>query len=403
MKKKLISELVLIFILTSMVVNYPNVSHEFMFYIRTLSIFIIGFLFFLCVSTYKNLIFFLSKSGIYLLTCFFCIMFYHVVTLTTPGLLFFSIIFIVFFSYFGSYIGWHEIKLRFLSTLVLIIINLMLLRVCLASFFDSYQHVYDISDYNLEIGSVGYNLGRTGWAISLLFFISFIKLFKSQLAGLSYFKNLMLLISIVLSCLCIFMSDSRTGIIFLITLLIFWNFRYLKLKLNSIILPLTIIFIEIFLASSLFLVSLLNNTRMSTFLTGDDISNGRFEGLLVGLNIIKDNFIIGTYPVQVYDLKDYGFQYSEIHNVWLNLMAIYGVPLIVLLMTFIVLFIVGSIRIEKYNREHIDYGTFILLVAIGFIVTFLEPNAIISFLSYSSIYWFVLGLSFSLRKKVKWL
>lgn len=403
MKKKLISELVLIFILTSMVVNYPNVSHEFMFYIRTLSIFIIGFLFFLCVSTYKNLNFFLSKSGIYLLTCFFCIMFYHVVTLTTPGLLFFSIIFIVFFSYFGSYIGWHEIKLRFLSTLVLIIINLMLLRVCLASFFDSYQHVYDISDYNLEIGSVGYNLGRTGWAISLLFFISFIKLFKSQLAGLSYFKNLMLLISIVLSCLCIFMSDSRTGIIFLITLLIFWNFRYLKLKLNSIILPLTIIFIEIFLASSLFLVSLLNNTRMSTFLTGDDISNGRFEGLLVGLNIIKDNFIIGTYPVQVYDLKDYGFQYSEIHNVWLNLMAIYGVPLIVLLMTFIVLFIVGSIRIEKYNREHIDYGTFILLVAIGFIVTFLEPNAIISFLSYSSIYWFVLGLSFSLRKKVKWL
>lgn len=403
MKKKLISELVLIFILTSMVVNYPNVSHEFMFYIRTLSIFIIGFLFFLCVSTYKNLNFFLSKSGIYLLTCFFCIMFYHVVTLTTPGLLFFSIIFIVFFSYFGSYIGWHEIKLRFLSTLVLIIINLMLLRVCLASFFDSYQHIYDISDYNLEIGSVGYNLGRTGWAISLLFFISFSKLFKSQLAGLSYFKNLMLLISIVLSCLCIFMSDSRTGIIFLITLLIFWNFRYLKLKLNSIILPLTIIFIEIFLASSLFLVSLLNNTRMSTFLTGDDISNGRFEGLLVGLNIIKDNFIIGTYPVQVYDLKDYGFQYSEIHNVWLNLMAIYGVPLIVLLMTFIVLFIVGSIRIEKYNREHIDYGTFILLVAMGFIVTFLEPNAIISFLSYSSIYWFVLGLSFSLRKKVKWL
>src|SRR5690606_32923141 len=150
----------------------------------------------------------------------------------------------------------------------------------------------------------------------------------------------------------VFLSDSRTGIVALILLLIIWNYVFFKKLIKSKIIFFIFLTLEVFvfILSMANIIVLLENTRLTTLNSGDDVSNGRFEGILIGLEIIKNNFIMGTYPLQPYDLKDYGLGYSEIHLLWLNLMALYGVPLIIFISIILIFFIFRSIRF--YYLKH---------------------------------------------------
>lgn len=378
-------------------INYPNVDSNIIFYIKTLSIFLIGFLFLILVFSNRNIEFFYKKSGSLLLISLLAVIVYSMVTLTKPNFLLFSIIFIMFFTFLGRYIGIGNLRLGLFSTLSLIFVDVLLLRVCLSGLFDIYNYTYYISDMSLELKKVGYNIGRTGWAISLIFLICFFKTFKKQLSDNSIFKEFLLLSAIVLGCICVFFSDSRTGIIALILLLIMWNYSFMKNLIKSKILFFMFLILEFFVVvlSIAKIAILLEGTRLSTFYSGDDISNGRSEGTAIGLEIIKNHFIIGTYPVKSYDLKEYGLEYSEIHILWLNLMALYGVPLIIFIGIILLLFVFRSAKLYYLNYSNynvLDSKTLLFLVFFGLFATLFEPNALISFISFVAIYWFVLGL-----------
>lgn len=397
MSKFFIKEIILIYIITSIVINYPNVDSNIIFYIKTLSIFLIGFLFLILVFSNRNIEFFYKKSGSLLLISLLAVIVYSMVTLTKPNFLLFSIIFIMFFTFLGRYIGIGNLRLGLFSTLSLIFVDVLLLRVCLSGLFDIYNYTYYISDMSLELKKVGYNIGRTGWAISLIFLICFFKTFKKQLSDNSIFKEFLLLSAIVLGCICVFFSDSRTGIIALILLLIMWNYSFMKNLIKSKILFFMFLILEFFVVvlSIAKIAILLEGTRLSTFYSGDDISNGRSEGTAIGLEIIKNHFIIGTYPVKSYDLKEYGLEYSEIHILWLNLMALYGVPLIIFIGIILLLFVFRSAKLYYLNYSNynvLDSKTLLFLVFFGLFATLFEPNALISFISFVAIYWFVLGL-----------
>lgn len=397
MSKFFIKEIILIYIITSIVINYPNVDSNIIFYIKTLSIFLIGFLFLILVFSNRNIEFFYKKSGSLLLISLLAVIVYSMVTLTKPNFLLFSIIFIMFFTFLGRYIGIGNLRLGLFSTLSLIFVDVLLLRVCLSGLFDIYNYTYYISDMSLELKKVGYNIGRTGWAISLIFLICFFKTFKKQLSDNSIFKEFLLLSAIVLGCICVFFSDSRTGIIALILLLIMWNYSFMKNVIKSKILFFMFLILEFFVVvlSIAKIAILLEGTRLSTFYSGDDISNGRSEGTAIGLEIIKNHFIIGTYPVKSYDLKEYGLEYSEIHILWLNLMALYGVPLIIFIGIILLLFVFRSAKLYYLNYSNynvLDSKTLLFLVFFGLFATLFEPNALISFISFVAIYWFVLGL-----------
>lgn len=397
MSKFFIKEIILIYIITSIVINYPNVDSNIVFYIKTLSIFLIGFLFLILVFSNRNIEFFYKKSGSLLLISLLAVIVYSMVTLTKPNFLLFSIIFIMFFTFLGRYIGIGNLRLGLFSTLSLIFVDVLLLRVCLSGLFDIYNYTYYISDMSLELKKVGYNIGRTGWAISLIFLICFFKTFKKQLSDNSIFKEFLLLSAIVLGCICVFFSDSRTGIIALILLLIMWNYSFMKNVIKSKILFFMFLILEFFVVvlSIAKIAILLEGTRLSTFYSGDDISNGRSEGTAIGLEIIKNHFIIGTYPVKSYDLKEYGLEYSEIHILWLNLMALYGVPLIIFIGIILLFFVFRSAKLYYLNYSNsnvLDSKTLLFLVFFGLFATLFEPNALISFISFVAIYWFVLGL-----------
>ncbi|WP_171295112.1 O-antigen ligase family protein [Acinetobacter sp. WCHA39] len=402
MSNYLIKEFILVYLITSIVINLPNVQSSIMFYFKTILIFLIGILFVIKIYSNKNLEFFYKNSGSLLTLCLLAAFFYNFLTLTPPSFLLFSIIFIIFFVFFGRNIGVENLKLGLFSTISLILINLLLLRVCLSGLFEIFNHNYYINDLSLELKNIGYNVGRTGWAISVIFLICFLKIFKRQLSNNSKIKNILLSSTITLGSICVFLSDSRTGIIALLILLIIWNYeffnKFIKPKfIFYLFLAFEILIILIGIAS---IISVLENTRLATFNSGDDISNGRFEGTLIGLEIIKNNFIMGTYPIKSYDLKDYGMAYSEIHVLWLNLMALYGVPLITFIIFSLMYLIIRSVRFYyrgKVRYNNLDSKTFIFLVVFGLFVSFFEPNGIISFISFVAIYWFTLGLCFNIK------
>lgn len=404
MPSNFVKEIVLFYIIMSIIVVYPNLDSTLLFYLKT---FFLIFLTLICLILFTNKInakFFYKKSGILLVLLFIINICYGVLTFSGLNFLLFSVWFIILFSFFGNYIGIDRLSLGVVSTVSLFVVAVLLFRVCFSYFNDSFNYIYNVDSNYLEIKNVGYNVGRTGWAISLVLYICFLKSFKGVLSNKNFLKRYLINIVIIFSSICVFISDSRTGMIALILLLIIWNFDFLAEKIKTKFFLVIILIMELFvlIAGSEVISFFSENTRLSTFSSSDDISNGRLDGVMIGLDIIKNNLIIGTYPYKTYTLLDYGMDYPEIHVVWLNLMALYGLPLILFTFLFISFYIFRSLMLGYSKKDiytDVDFKSILFLVTFGFFVTFVEPNGVVSFVSFASIYWFVTGLLLSSKLK----
>lgn len=399
-----IKEIILVYIITSIVIAYPNIDGRVFFYLKTFMLIFLTLMCLLLALNKMNFLFFYKKTVMPLMVLMFLVVVYGGLTLTGLNFLLFSIWFIILFGFFGYCIDVNDLRLGFFATLALVVLNVLLLRVCLSAFNESLNYIYYTDSSYLELKNVGYNVGRTGWAISLILYICFLGGFKRYLSGSSKFKLFLINFAILLSCICVFLSDSRTGIIALILLLALWNFKFLKKRFKSGFFIVFIASLEcLALLSGGVLVSFLSeNTRLGTFSNSEDISNGRFDGVLIGIDIIADNLMLGTYPYKPYNLLDYGMAYPEIHVVWLNLMALYGFPLVLVTFLFITMYIYNGILLiyknsNKYSK--IDSDFLLFLAIFGFFITFVEPNGVVSFVSFSSIYWFVIGLFLPVSSK----
>lgn len=404
MPSNFVKEIVLFYIIMSIIVVYPNLDSTLLFYLKT---FFLIFLTLICLILFTNKInavFFYKKSGILLVLLFIINICYGVLTFSGLNFLLFSVWFIILFSFFGNYIGIDRLNLGVVSTVSLFVVAVLLFRVCFSYFNDSFNYIYNVDSNYLEIKNVGYNVGRTGWAISLVLYICFLKSFKGVLSNKNFLKRYLINVVIIFSSICVFISDSRTGVIALILLLIIWNFDFLAEKIKTKFFLVIILIMELFvlITGSEVISFLSENTRLSTFSSSDDISNGRLDGVMIGLDIIKNNLIIGTYPYKTYNLLDYGMDYPEIHVVWLNLMALYGLPLILFTFLFISFYIFRSLMLGYSKKDiytDVDFKSILFLVTFGFFVTFVEPNGVVSFVSFASIYWFVTGLLLSSKLK----
>ena len=392
MIRYIIKEILLIYLITSIIVVYPNFPQVIIFYIQVFNLFILGVLSVLIVFHDKE--FFQKKYNIVLVLAILFIITYSALTLSGINPLFTTLVYILITTTLGRFIGFTDLKLGFFSTISLVIVFLMLLRVAFASIGDIFNFIYYTNGLYLDLKSVGYNFGRTGWSISLIFFICFLKGFKNQLSNDSFLKKLLINSVFVTSFICIFNSDSRTGIAALIILLLIWNISFISNIVSSRAITGIIVAIEIFLLiiSGSILAFIFEDTRLSTLTQGEDISNGRLEGISIGWEIIKRNSIIGTYPSGSYNLMDYGLDYPEIHIVWLNLIAMYGIPLILLTFLCLTYYTYLSLRNSLKLKYIIDLKTLYFLIIFGFFVTLVEPNGIISFVSFVSLYWFTLGI-----------
>lgn len=393
MIKYFIKEFVLVYIITSIIIIYPDINPQLTSNLKNMSGLIL-FLFALIIA-FSESRFFRKKYNIVLSITVFSTIAYALLTFSGVNLLLVSLIYIFTLIVLGRYIGIENFRLGYFSTLALAIVLLLLSRVFLASLIESLNYTYFIGNLYIDIKNVGYNVGRTGWAISLVFLICFLKGLEQPLSNGSKAKRIMLNIVVFLCCICAFNSTSRTGQAAVIIIILLLNIKLLKYYFKSkfliglfLILELLILSVGI---SSILLI--FKDTRLANINQSEDISNGRFDGLITGIEIIKENLIIGTYPTSNggYSLMDYGFIYDEIHMVILNMAANYGVVL-ACIVCFNLLYIIG-LSLKKSYSLNPQYNALFLyfLIIFGIFTTLIEPNSIISFSSTISSYWVVIG------------
>ena len=388
------------FILSSFIVSIfyyvPYFGSLFWFHIILNAIIVIIALFVLLENNGK---FLLKKNGVYLFCIFIISILYSLLIFNIQFVFIFSVIFSIAYASLGYHINGELIKLSFLSRLASILLFFGLTWVVLAKFIPSLNYVYNI-DYGITIFDLnlynnGYNVGRTGWNTSLvvIYFLfllllnNCVKIFDKIIC----YSNLFLIIASTL------VSDGKTGIIIIVSFFIFNFMRKIGYILSSV-----------FLVSSFLLVSyyfnyikifLIENTRLGMiFDSSADFTTGRNDASLTAIEIIKDNIIIGTAYKGGYNLFDYGYEYKDIHNVWLNLIANFGVVYFLFYITFLGLFVFNAIKISKKYGEN-SYIYYQLILAC-FIITLVEPWVFVSYLPYMAIFWFILG-SMSKSSKIK--
>lgn len=350
--------------------------------------------FFLLLSIYiylnSNSDFFFKRNGVFLLIILIISISYSLLIFNIQFVLLLSVLFSMCYAFLGYYVGFNNLNFSKFSRFSSIILFFGLLWTVLAKFNDSLNYVYSIdygvNTFDLNLYNNGYNIGRTGWNTSLIIlYFLFLYLFsnvESKFDRLICFLILFLIIGSV------FVSDGKTGTIIIFSFVIF-NFvkKIGYIKSSVFVVSFSLLIYYYFDILKYFLIE---NSRVGLiFDKSADFTTGRGDASLTAIEIIKENLLIGTAYKGGYTLFDYGYDYKDIHNVWMNIIANFGIIYFILYFTCLFLFIVNAFKISWKERKNIF--AFYQMIIASFIVTFVEPWVFVSYLPYVAIFWFVLG------------
>lgn len=97
---------------------------------------------------------------------------------------------------------------------------------------------------------------------------------------------------------------------------------------------------------------LIENSRLGMiFDKSSDFTTGRGDAGLTAIEIIKENLLMGTAYKGGYTLFDYGYDYKDIHNVWLNIIANFGIIFFIFYFSCLTIFVFNAFKISWKDRK----------------------------------------------------
>lgn len=321
------------------------------------------------------LIFFFMKKNyynnddIFIIFCLIIAIFYNLISSVNDLKYIIMFTSFVIFYFFGK-----SMSFLYLSNKVLLLTSILFLWVFLSLFFPTLNYKNQLwLDYEFSevmLSSSGFSIARTSWGIG----VALLTLYLLNFARSSKFKKLLF----VSAFLCVLSTGSRGGMIyFCLALCVFITMWEVSWRSKFLTFLVTLgLFLTIFIYFGKYL-------RLSGV---EDITTGRSSQYVYFLELFKNNYLFGYYSSGGYSLTNYGFEYNQIHNAWLNFILNYG--LIGFSPLFLFLFI--SLRKVIINFEKINYNLYLVLLC-GLFSTLLEPDTIFSNGYHVLIFWFTLG------------
>ncbi len=123
----------------------------------------------------------------------------------------------------------------------------------------------------------------------------------------------------------------------------------------------------------------------------DAWSAGRTTGYAVALEMLIERPALG-YGVDQVDLRDHGFIYADVHNVWLRTGLEFGVAYPLSFLLLIVLLLVRRMRTLLHTQRSRERGLPIVTVGAGVALSMFEPNILIGSFQVSAVWWFCCGI-----------
>lgn len=300
-------------------------------------------------------------------------------------------LYIVFFFLIGNTLGTYNAPLIRIDyhtipfILLFIALCAWVATATISPSFDTpnplYNEIATTTDYihfqQPYLSSTGFNGGRTGWSISVFLFV--LCLVNATQDRSNTFQKAIANSALAIGMTSILTTGSRGGLLYLFvyaTLFVFIGPRHLSLTFKALaaILLLFTVSIAYFAFGDVL--------RLSGV---DDFSTGRIEGYSISIVILAQNLLWGAYPHGGYTLIESGLQYDQIHNAWLNFVAMYGLAFSCIFFFFFLTALTRAFAASR-GKFHLQC----LLIA-GVLSTFLEPQTIFSNGHHILIYWGVLG------------
>ena len=329
-------------------------------------------------------IFFVKKerkyniNDMWIILAFVFSLFYQILSGVSNFSYFIMFLSFLIFYYMGKNAGSYS-----LNNFGISILFLMYLWVFLSFFIPSLNYrnslLLDYEFSEVMLSSTGFSLARTSWGIG----ISLLTLYYIHYTSSVKLKTILF----ILAFLCILTTGSRGGIIYFLVASVFFIY-FKKINANLKIITTLILMLTIYLFYYYF-------GEFFRFKGGEDFSNGRSSNYNYFSDLISNNYIFGYYPKGGYSLTNYGFQYDHIHNAWLNFLLNYGIlgslPVLVILFIFLK---------NIFGGDYSEKISLYLIVLIGILSTFIEPDTIFSNGYHVLLFWFTLGLLAQSRKNL---
>lgn len=355
-----------IFFIIANIYWFPFVSSQLISEFKILMLVGIVFLYFLFSFSGKNKY---NNDDVFIVLSFALAIFYSLISGSNDLKYITMFASFVMFYFFGKNVNFSYIPNNFL-----LFTSVLFFWVFLSFFFPALNYKNQLwLDYEFSevmLSSSGFSIARTSWGIG----VALLTLYLLNFARSSKFKKLLF----VSAFLCVLSTGSRGGMIyFCLALCVFITMWEVSWRSKFLTFLVTLgLFLTIFIYFGKYL-------RLSGV---EDITTGRSSQYVYFLELFKNNYLFGYYSSGGYSLTNYGFEYNQIHNAWLNFILNYG--LIGFSPLFLFLFI--SLRKVIINFEKINYNLYLVLLC-GLFSTLLEPDTIFSNGYHILIFWFTLG------------
>lgn len=242
---------------------------------------------------------------------------------------------------------------------------------------------YDETNWQFSQTYTGFGGSRTGWSFGASF------LAAAALANIITAKNWLRIINslaFITIIASVAIPGGRGGMLAITTMVVTLIFTGFYLKKNYISF---LILILIFSLMMVFGYKYSEELRLTLLFSGDAsiASSGRTEGYNIGISLIGENLFFGSNLYDV-DLKNYGFEYSQIHNSVINYAVKFG---IIASLPIIFLFLAFYFSIFKIKRTELQqwYFIFFILSLNGVaVLTLLEPTSVFGNYHNTLIFWF---------------
>lgn len=292
-----------------------------------------------------------------------------------------------------SYAQKELIDSKFAKNITTIIIFLSLIIIC--NFFTGNPSWYSpeaILHYDelLSLGissetiaplySTGFGIARTGWANSLCQFVPLVLMWSSfNLIGKT--KKA---ISLIILVFCIFISQSRGGMLSATIMLsiYFYHLTYGKIK-RGIVIAITLLII---IVVSYYWDSISILLRMADT---DDYTTGRYEQYLYIPYLLQRMDWAGLGFGNISVIFDYLGLESTLHNTYIRLCLELGYCFTVVFICYV--FIVLKNVYRSFRQGILNSKIASLIIIGGLVSGLLEPQAVWGTVSWYSIWWFFLG------------
>ncbi len=261
----------------------------------------------------------------------------------------------------------------------------------------------------LPLHITGFGAGRTGWSNGIALNLPTAVLFLSR-ARMRRFPVgriltfILILVSIVGSQI---VCGGRAGLVASLLVIAAFALTGSSRSMAAVAIVTTVL-VAFFLSD--FLFEQLRINRLATAVvsvdTIDKFSAGRVRGYIVALDLIGQSPFIGHGIGQV-SLQQYGLGYPDIHNIWLKMAVESGIALPVFVFLIICAVLAKALALAKQLRgkdlerdDRLFMLALILIVFVGVVLSFFEPNVLIGTFQNSAIWWAAAGTILGYRANI---